>query len=612
MMNPSRHQLPQKVSPDRQRGRAVTCKLEQARFEMCPVPLPGHDGGDPKKSAEHEEGEDYRRPLPPRAEEVPADVDFPKPQVAQLVVAKYGIKLTTYKARLRLALRRFDRQDDYHALYRSLGGDPQSLGHWRLDAEFGRQRLDGVNPMHIRRLRDDARTPVWEAAARVLSQTSPKHDIAALFKAGRLYVTDYAVLAHPTVQREVRKAAGRGKLPVRLAAPTCVLWEDDAGQLLPLAIQLKPARVAENNPVITPLHKPGDWQMARAHVSAADGHLHEGYYHLLETHLVNEAVALCMYRRLHPDHPVRQLLTPHYQGTLAINKQARGHLLSTVGKGGPIQRAMAAGVVGTLNAAALLYRDWRFPERSFKADIAARGVEDLRNYHYRDDARSIDASLRWFVDAFLRLWYRADRDVVEDYELQHFVCEVGAPRGAAIPGFPLPAKRDRLCDVCGSNGPCAAGGAPRIDNTAALVDLIADLIFRGGPQHAAVNNGQFDTYGEVANGPGRLYGELPEEIRLDEEHTSEAAFWRRLPDPQTAVQQMAMVWVLSLPTRRSILQTGEFPDFDPALSFEAVEAIASLRRKLQTISYTIQERNTELAIPYRYLDPQNVSLSTDI
>jgi hypothetical protein len=568
-MNPSRHQLPQKVSDDRRRGRDDTRRIEQERFQL--------DREGPSKDS------DLAR-LPPFAKGLPREVKFLHSYKTRLGMAKLERMVKSKVVSALTLFRRFDKQDDYHALYRLLGGDAESLGRWRLDAEFGRMRLDGVNPMAIQKLRDDSSTPLWEAAARVLG---PKMDIRSLFRQEKLYFVEYADLWHATVQDEVRKARPRRGRPVRLAAPTCLFWEKD-GQLLPLSIQLKPADVAEPNPVITPLDKPADWQMARAHVSAADGHVHEGYYHLLETHLVNEAVALCMYRQLHPDHPVRQLLTPHYHGTLAINDTARKHLLC-IRPSGPIQTAMAAGVTGTLNAARLRYRRWSFTERALERDIEVRGVEHLPNYHYRDDALKIHAALKRFVHAFLSLWYHGAADVAEDYELQDFLTEVGAPLGGDVPGFPA-----------------------RLASPAELVELVTHLIFRAGPQHAAVNNGQFDTYGEAANGPGRLHGELPEEIRQDQAHYQEVDFWRGLPGREAAVAQMCMVWVLSLPTQRSILHTGEFPDFDPALSFEAVEAIAALRRRLQSISCDIQERNTKLAIPYRYLDPQNVSRSTDV
>ena len=569
-MNPSRHQLPQKVSPDRQRARADTRRIEQERFELTredPSPY-----------------EDLAR-LPPHVKVLPADVKFPLAYQARLGIAKLEQKAKAKAVSVLTVLRRFDKQDDYHALYRLLGGDAENVGQWRLDAEFGRMRLDGVNPMAIQRLLDRAPTELWEAARRVLSVAG--RSIDALFGEKKLYFVEYSDLWHASVQDEVRKAKPRKGRPVRLAAPTCLFWEH-GGQLLPLAIQLKPAGVEEPNPVVTPLHKPADWQMARAHVAAADAHVHEGYYHLLETHLVNEAVALCMYRQLHPDHPVRQLLTPHYQGTMAINDTARHNLLM-VDPPGPIQKAMAAGVTGTLNAARLRYRRWSFTERALDRDLEARGVGDLPNYHYRDDARAIHAALTRFVRAFLGLWYRDGGDVTGDYELAQFLGEVASPVGGDVPGFPA-----------------------KVRTPEELFDLVTHLIFRAGPQHAAVNNGQFDTYGEAANGPGRLHGELPDEIHEGQAHYREADFWKALPTREAAVAQMCMVWVLSLPTQSSILHTGQFPDFDPALSFQAVEAIAALRRRLQAISYQIQERNSGLTVPYRYLDPQNVSRSTDV
>jgi len=75
---------------------------------------------------------------------------------------------------------------------------------------------------------------------------------------------------------------------------------------------------------------------------------------------------------------------------------------------------------------------------------------------------------------------------------------------------------------------------------------------------------------------------------------------------------MGMVWVLSAPTQRSILQAGASPAFSPDVCFEAGEAVAAFRRRLQAISSAIDARNGELDVPYRYLDPVNISRSTDI
>ena len=580
MMNPSRHQLPQKVSADRQRGRAATRGYEQKRFTFVRDEHPDTQA-------------DGLAPLPPFALNVPGDVDFPTWQKAELVLAKAVMTARKRAVSAVTRFRNFSSEHDYNALYRMMGGRASEVGRARSEMSFARQRVAGVNPMHIRKLRDNTRTPLWNAAAEVLSHTA-KLDLADLFREGKIYELAYPELGHDGIQSEVSKAPQRRQMSVRLATPSCLLWENK-GQLTTLAIQLKPTSVLDRNPVFTPLHKPGDWQMARAHVACADAHLHEGVYHLLETHLVNEAVALCVFRQLHPDHPLRQLLAPHYQGTLAINAVARGNLLSP---DGPIQRSMAAGVRGTMNTARHAYKTWNFSERSLHRDLESRGLFSLEKYDYRDDALRLHEALHRYVTNFLGLWYRDDNHVQEDYELRAFVDEAGSPSGGAIPGFPQSSAGENV--------------ETRIDTRQKLFALVTDLIFRTGPQHAAVNNGQFDSYGEVSAAPGRLFGEFPDALSREKEFFRESDFWSHLPDRDTALTQSGMVAVLSLPTRRALLTIGEFPDFNPALSVEATETIAALRRRLQSISREIQARNEKSDFPYRYLDPQYVSLSTDL
>lgn len=319
------------------------------------------------------------------------------------------------------------------------------------------------------------------------------------------------------------------------------------------------------------------------HAQAADGCVHEGTHHLLETHLVNEAVAMCLQRRLHPDHPLHQILAPHYDGNLAINHVARHDLLAPEG---PIDRTMAAGVAGTMEAARAHYAGWRFDTATLQADLAARGLLDVPDFYYRDDALPLEQAIRNFVTAVVDVWYRTDEDVILDDELQSFCAEAAAEDGAAIPGFPS-----------------------RLPDRASLRELVTHLIFRAGPQHAAVNNGQFDAYGWIPNTPGALSAPPPEDA---EAAIAEKALWKAMPERTAALAQMGMVWVLSRPTRRTILHEGEAAVFDPALCAEATEAVAAFQRRLQQISDRIRARNETLDVPYRYLDPYNVSRSTDI
>lgn len=567
-MNPSRYQLPQYVSEDRQRARAATLRLERARFAW-------------KRDTPPEPLLTEMRPLPPWCAQMPTEVKFPSAKITVFSADKLTTVVNTALVSLSSLLIPLNSVNGYRAMFRLVRGPHASMDRWEDDADFGRQRLTGVNPMQLKLLRDDERTPLWQAGERVLAQRS-KLTMQEAFFQRRLFVTDYSLLAHPRVQQHVRAGAS-------LAAPTCLFWTDDYGALMPLAIQLRPRGFQGPNPVLTPLSPRHDWMLARAHAQAADTHMHEGIYHLLETHLISEAVAMAMYRRLHPDHPLRQLLEPHFEYNLAIDDLARGGL---VAPGGTIDTAVAGGVSGIFDAMRLYYQDWNYLDRSLERDLHARGVDDpttLPRYYYREDGRALHDAIANYTTAILRLWYRHDGDVEADHELQAFVHEASSAEGSAIPGFPT-----------------------QIHSFAQLTELATEMIFRAGPQHAAVNNGQFDAYGWIPNTPAVVMGDLPTMEPTPQTAMTAKQFWQAMPPRNCALAQLGMVWILSRPTERTILHSGESPAFHPSLCYEADEIIGGFRRRLQSISDDIQRRNDTLDLPYRYMDPLNVSRSTDI
>ena len=567
-MNPSRFQLPQHVSEDRRRAREDTLLRARQRYVFK------------QDAPEGGETQDFRR-LPPMCARLPPEAKFPAAKFTELAADSMWSQINGLAVMLTSAVNSFNSIKGYRAVFRIVQGPTAIMDRWKEDAEFGRQRLTGVNPMHLRRLKEKlpGHERLWEAARHVLKQQ--EHGIDDMLRERRLYYVEYAHLSRELIQKHLRPGAC-------LAAPTCYFWVDGHGNLMPVAIQLKPATVKEKNPVFTPTGPYYDWMMARAHVASADAHVHEGTYHLLETHLVSGAVVMALYRRVHPDHPLRQLLDPHYEYTLAINELATGGLIAP---GGTIDTAMAAGVNGTLNAARMFYAKWSFFDRGLHTDLSERGVDDpgtLPFYYYRDDGLRVYRALEGYVSSILSLWYRDDEDVALDTELQAWVAEVSSDEGG-VPGFPR-----------------------SLHTREALFRLATELLFRAGPQHAAVNNGQFDGYGWIPNMPAMLSGKLPDEPNPEGIYCTEKDFWKAMPSRRSTLAQMGMVWVLSKPTLRTLLHSGESPAFHPSLYAEADEIIGSFRRQLASISDDIQRRNERLDIPYLYLDPMNISRSTDI
>ncbi len=511
--------------------------------------------------------------LPPFIASLPGDARFSEEKRRRINGHKRAARANAWMM-LPVALASRMRSEAAFRRIVSVLGEPSVADRWRADAEYARQRVAGINPMGIRRCDATLDAVFLRTANDVLTVFGTS--VAKAQAAGRLFWTHYPELADARVQAAVAKKG------LALAVPSSLFYVDDRGGLRAIAIRLLPEKQAPDA-VFCPLDPEPEWLLARAHAQAADAHIHQAVYHLLETHMVSEATAICAARELAPMHPVSQLLTPHFEFNLAIDDLARHDLLSPKG---PIDTALAAGVAGVLDLGRLAYSQWSYPERGLHRDLSTRGVDDpqqLPLFPYRDDSLKLWAAIRSYVEAVLAPWYPTDREVHADVELQAWLALTGHPQGGAIPGFPS-----------------------RVEARLPLFDLLSDVIFRASVQHGAVNNAQFDTYGFVPNAPGHLRGEVP----VCRSRRSMDDYWRAMPSTQACFAQISMSWVLSEPTHRSLLESGECEAFQKEIEPTAHAAVADFHRSLRQISYGIQERNREWSVPYEYLDPARVARST--
>jgi arachidonate 15-lipoxygenase len=99
-----------------------------------------------------------------------------------------------------------------------------------------------------------------------------------------------------------------------------------------------------------------------------------------------EAFIMATFRQLATDHPLRILLQPHFEGTLAINDSAWKHLVS---EGGAVDRLLA-GTIGTSRAvAAQGLQTLHVMNDRLPLTFQNQGVDDretLPEYPYRDDS----------------------------------------------------------------------------------------------------------------------------------------------------------------------------------------------------------------------------------
>lgn len=455
--------------------------------------------------------------------------------------------------------------------YYPLWTEPSVCQRFMSDLEFGRQRLNGVNPVLIRRCDQiPEKLPVTEEMVSGLLDEGVTLQSAAA--GGKLYLLDHEAIG------------GIDASNGYLAVPVSLFYSNVHGQLLPIAVQLE-QRPGPEAPVFTPKDPFWLWTTVKAYVQAADATFHEVASHLLRTHLVMEPFGVAGRRQVHPRHPVFQFLVPHFHATIAINHSARTKMLAP---GGPIDKTMAPGAAGCIELLKREYAKWDFSVCDLPLDLANRGVDDpekLPGYHYRDDALLMWAAIDRYVSAFVDLWYPDDDKITDDWELQGWFAELASKEGGSVRGLP-------------------EGGAVTTRENLKLV--LTRLMFTCTAEHSSVNNGQYDMFGYPPNVPGAMYRPWPTN---KDDPLSEADFVSRLPNHSKCDAQMEMVHLLSQPTRYKI---GDFerPYFHGVP--EMWRLVSEFRDELAQISASIRKRNQRLEVPYTYLDPAQISESIAI
>ena len=436
------------------------------------------------------------------------------------------------------------------------------------DLEFGRQRLAGLNPLYIRRC-DDIPEQFDVVEETVAGLLDPEVTLDSAIGAGRMFLLDYKVLEGITVKNGY------------LTQPFCLLYADNQGRLRPVAIQLFQEK-GPDAPVFTPRDPFWLWLTAKTFVQSADAAYHEVVAHLLHTHLVSETFAVATARRLHPRHPLHELMKPFFRFTMAINHGARTSMLAP---GGAIDKTLAAGYEGSIQLLASEFRKWTFDDLDLPQNLKDRGVDDpdiLPDYPYRDDGLKMWAAFEEFVGNYVDLFYPTDEDVRDDEELARWAGDLADPACGNVRGFEA-----------------------RIDGVAELKKILVRILYTASAGHAAVNNGQYDMYGYAANVPGSLYSPPPRsKCQLTEKDFVDA-----LPSFRKFAAQLVMIHLLSIDGR---LPLGGFHDARFADLPQVWPVIRDFRDRLDQISSEIEERNKGLAVPYTYLDPRSVSESVNI
>lgn len=448
---------------------------------------------------------------------------------------------------------------------------PLSVAHWREDWCFAWQRIAGPCPILLQRIdRLPPALPFGDAELRRVTGR-PDASIAAALDAHRLYVADYAMFAG--AQTGVTDGT-----PKFLWAPIVLLLADPAvpGGLLPVAIQ-----TGGRDGTRSTLYLPGDrdWLLARTAAQIADENLQGVLVHLGWCHMVIQRFILAAHRQLSTEHPLMVLLAPHFELTLAVNQVAKS---SVVSPGGVQDRLLAPTIetqmalldasVGAIDLAAL----------DPTVDFARRGVADreaLPTYPFRDDSLPLWEATRAFVDAYVRLYYESDADVLGDTELAAFVREVGAEDGGRLPRLVDGASPKRVSDV---------------------VDLVARVIFRATTYHAAINDSNYDWAGFAPNMPTAGFAPLPPRDTASADDLA-----AMLPSIELGWETISATYQVQ---QLHVNRFGAYPK-DHFRDVRVAPLVEELEKRLVAIESEIATRNAARPLPYTFLLPSSITAS---
>lgn len=453
---------------------------------------------------------------------------------------------------------------------------PHEFARWTRDEEFGRQILNGVNPVIIERC---TKLPSNFPVAASLIEESLVRGLSFEdeMKAGHIYICNLKVMDGLTCQPGWY-----------CAAPICLLYVNKKRQLVPIAIQLK-QKPGSDNPIFYPSDHWPDWLLAKLYYQSASTQFHQIATHYLSCHAAMEVYSMGTMRNLPDAHPVHKLLKPHFRYTMAINTKARERLICD---GGSIDKIFAIGGEGRRQLMRIGGKAYSIYWTNIKRSVKERGVDDpnlLPGYYYRDDGLKIWQAVEDFVADILNEFYASDEDVKDDTELQNWAKDIYTN------GFP------------GHQGSKQGHDFPdSITTKAQLIELCSLIIFTGSAQHAAVNFGQYDMYSFSPNGPPGLRlppptvkGKADMQTLLD-----------TLPDKNSTALGVAIAHMLSQFSPDELF-FGCFPA-ERFTETKAQNLILRFRKALDEIDGQIKERNAKLDVPYAYLQPSRIPNSITI
>ncbi|KAF4349029.1 hypothetical protein G4B88_028036 [Cannabis sativa] len=485
---------------------------------------------------------------------------------------------------------------------------------WDTDEEFAREMLAGINPVMIHRLqefppRSKLDPKVYGDHTSKITKNYIEHNLDGLsvdeaIRNNKVFILDH----HDTLIPFLRRINATN---TKIYATRTIIFLQKDGTLKPLAIELSlPHPGGDHFGCISKVYTPADkgvdgslWQLAKAYVNVNDSGYHQLISHWLKTHAAIEPFVIATNRQLSVVHPINKLLHPHFRDTMNLNAVARQILINA---GGALEATVFPGRY-CMEMTSASYKEWTFPDQALPVDLIKRGVavEDensphglrllIDDYPFAVDGLEIWSAIKTWVKDYCSLYYKTDKMVQEDYELQSWwkeLREEGHGDKKDEPWWPEMQTRKDLIETC------------------TIIIWIASAL------HAAINFGQYPYGGFPPNRPSMSRRFIPEEgtPEYNELKTDpEKALLKTITGQLLSVLGISLVEILSRHSSDEVY-LGERDTPEWTTDKEAEKAFEKFGNKLREIELKIEKMNKDqklknrvgpVKMPYTLLYPSS-------
>ncbi|KAF4368425.1 hypothetical protein G4B88_025487 [Cannabis sativa] len=485
---------------------------------------------------------------------------------------------------------------------------------WDTDEEFAREMLAGINPVMIHRLqefppRSKLDPKVYGDHTSKITKNYIEHNLDGLsvdeaIRNNKVFILDH----HDTLIPFLRRINATN---TKIYATRTIIFLQKDGTLKPLAIELSlPHPGGDHFGCISKVYTPADkgvdgslWQLAKAYVNVNDSGYHQLISHWLKTHAAIEPFVIATNRQLSVVHPINKLLHPHFRDTMNLNAVARQILINA---GGALEATVFPGRY-CMEMTSASYKEWTFPGQALPVDLIKRGVavEDensphglrllIDDYPFAVDGLEIWSAIKTWVKDYCSLYYKTDKMVQEDYELQSWwkeLREEGHGDKKDEPWWPEMQTREDLIETC------------------TIIIWIASAL------HAAINFGQYPYGGFPPNRPSMSRRFIPEEgtPEYNELKTDpEKALLKTITGQLLSVLGISLVEILSRHSSDEVY-LGERDTPEWTTDKEAEKAFEKFGNKLREIELKIEKMNKDqklknrvgpVKMPYTLLYPSS-------